>query len=322
MRRQSAHQRLDGAGRRHGVRIHQQHVVALRRADAEVVRLGESKVAARVDHLHRRPALAHVRRGAVRRRVVDDGDGGRERARCGRRATAGSASISSTELKVTMMMARLSLSANGGLLEDRQRRGRGALPVVARQHVAGVAQHAPAARSSFVSRSAITPAISLVGRRRRDVARRARRRFRARPRYRARPAARLPPAPRAASSRSPRIRTETRTPRRADTTPPASRSSTYERMVMRSACVDRAAKRVEIEPRPLASDSRRRFRASRQAPSRRRASNDCDQSIDPAPFEDRADVRARSDRDRPDDRSNDRERSSGCDNPKRYHAQP
>ncbi len=167
-----------------------------------------------------------------------------------------------------MMIARLSLSATGGLLEHRQRRGRGASPVVAGQHVAGVAQDAAPGvgirqqlgdRRRNVRRSTST----------RDITRAGAARFSRHRRCPAPPAARRRPALRAASGRSLRIRRGTQTPTRDRRATPASASSTYDRM---ADAIARAGERARIASRSMrgrASGSRRRSRDARPARDRR-----------------------------------------------------
>ena len=141
MRREAAHQRLDRAGRRHRVGIHQQHVVAARWRGCRGcwpsrIRGCRPTSITCTDGQRSRTCAAVPSGEALSTTVMVVGNGSvwpTSDSQAARRSPA-------TELKVTMMIARLSLSATGGLLEDRERRGRGASPVVSRQHVAGVTQ--------------------------------------------------------------------------------------------------------------------------------------------------------------------------------------
>ena len=161
-----------------------------------------------------------------------------------------------------MMIARLSLSGTGGLLEHRQRGGGRAIPVVSAEHIAAMSE-------DMLARLRIGQQLGDGGRRSLRSMPKARRI--ARPlrtshaplRCRGRSAARRRPAPRAASARILRTRREmrTRTPRRYSDASVA--SSTYDRMLMRSACRHRRRSRLEIEARAgaiLADDLEPRVR--------------------------------------------------------------
>ena len=190
-----------------------------------------------------------------------------------------------------MMMARLSLSANGSLLErPSASRRRRAPSRSARSTSPAMAQDRPAARRCSVSRSTIAVGDRVVAcRSARDVARRRAARFardrRVEHHRRHAGGQRLERR----QARSLRIRTGTQTPTRARYSAASVASSTYERMLMRSACVRAPRESRRDRAADDASGSRRRSRAARPGPVARHAIERLDQSIDPPPLEYRAD---------------------------------